>query len=493
MTVYPVILAGGSGTRLWPMSRESWPKQFLPLLESGSPKRPVSPFQATLERVRAIEGARRPIVVASAEHRFIVKEQVKAAGDSLQALYLEPCGRSTAPAVAVAAYALAASDPDAVMLVLPADHDIPDDAAFAATVSAGLGAAAGGHLVIFGIEPRWPETGYGYIERGEALDGSACFRVASFVEKPELEIAQRLVASGRHFWNGGMFLFGVRAFLEELERFEPELAAWCKRCVAPADPSRRGDDFLIDPAVFSACNAISVDHAVLERTTRAAMVPATFAWSDIGSWEALWDRAAKDTDGNECHGDVQLHDVRGSLVRANHRLVVGIGLEDVVVVETPDAVLVARRSETQRVREAVEQLKARGRGESRQHRRVARPWGTYEDIDQGERFRVKRITVAPGEKLSLQYHHHRAEHWIIVSGTARVTRGEDQFLLTENQSIYIEVGQVHRLENPGKVPLQLIEVQTGGYLGEDDIVRLEDIYQRVPASAARTVETGGAA
>jgi mannose-1-phosphate guanylyltransferase/mannose-6-phosphate isomerase len=487
MKLVSVVLSGGAGTRLWPASRQAYPKPFMKL--GGQPL-----LAQAIARGQAC-GTDELVVITNQDYLFLTRNLIEEFADPPNAHFLlEPQGRNTGPAIALATlYCESHYGPDAVMLVLPADHDIPDDAAFAATVSAGLGAAAGGHLVIFGIEPRWPETGYGYIERGEALDGSACFRVASFVEKPELEIAQRLVASGRHFWNGGMFLFGVRAFLEELERFEPELAAWCKRCVAPADPSRRGDDFLIDPAVFSACNAISVDHAVLERTTRAAMVPATFAWSDIGSWEALWDRAAKDRDGNECHGDVQLHDVRGSLVRANHRLVVGIGLEDVVVVETPDAVLVARRSETQRVREAVEQLKARGRGESRQHRRVARPWGTYEDIDQGERFRVKRITVAPGEKLSLQYHHHRAEHWIIVSGTARVTRGEDQFLLTENQSIYIEVGQVHRLENPGKVPLQLIEVQTGGYLGEDDIVRLEDIYQRVPASAARTVETGGAA
>jgi mannose-1-phosphate guanylyltransferase/mannose-6-phosphate isomerase len=480
MNLYPVILAGGSGTRLWPMSRESWPKQFLPLLGERSP------FQATLERIRAIEGIQPAIVVASAEHRFLVRDQVKALGESLRALYLEPCGRSTAPAIAIAACELAARDPEAAMLVLPADHDIPDADAFAATVRQGLAAAEEGRLVIFGVEPRWAETGYGYIERGAPVESApGCFHVESFVEKPELEIAQRLVASGHHFWNGGMFLFGARAFLDELERLEPELAALCGRCVAPAqagaqsDPGPRRDDIVLDAATFSACKSISVDHAVLERTTRAAMVPASFAWSDIGSWEALWDRASKDAQSNECHGDVQLHDVRGSLVRANHRLVVGIGLEDVVVVETPDAVLVARRSETQRVREAVEQLKSRGRGEPRQHKRVARPWGTYEDIDQGDRFRVKRITVAPGEKLSLQYHHHRAEHWIIVSGTARVTRGDREFLLTENQSVYIEVGQVHRLENPGKVPLQLIEVQTGSYLGEDDIVRLEDVYQRI--------------
>jgi mannose-1-phosphate guanylyltransferase/mannose-6-phosphate isomerase len=493
MTVYPVILAGGSGTRLWPMSRESWPKQFLPLLGE------LSPFQATLERLRGIEGCKAATVIASAEHRFLVKDQLAQRGETVHALYLEPCGRSTAPAVTLAAYELLEEDPEAVMLVLPADHDIPDAASFAECVQRGLPAAASGRLVIFGIQPRWAETGYGYIERGNPLASApGCSRVASFVEKPELEIAQRLAASGRHFWNSGMFLFGARAFIEEIERLEPELAQLCRKSVVPAqagtqlDPRLRGGDKSIDNESFSACKSISIDHAVLERTTRAAMVPASFSWSDIGSWEALWDRTAKDEHGNESRGDVQLHDVSGSLIRAHHRLVVGIGLEDLVVVETPDAVLVARRSESQRVREAVEQLKAQGRGESRSHRRVARPWGTYEDIDQGDRFRVKRITVAPGEKLSLQYHHHRAEHWIIVSGTARVTRGEREFLLTENQSVYIEVGQVHRLENPGKVPLQLIEVQIGGYLGEDDIVRLEDVYQRVPAASTRPAPEGAA-
>ncbi|HET6265622.1 MAG TPA: mannose-1-phosphate guanylyltransferase/mannose-6-phosphate isomerase, partial [Usitatibacter sp.] len=330
----------------------------------------------------------------------------------------------------------------------------------------------------FGIEPRYPETGYGYIERGVDLPTApGCFQVASFVEKPELEIATRLIAGGDHYWNSGMFLFGARAYLDELERLEPELAQACRAAAdAPsaAEPSVRR----LDRAAFERCRSISVDHAVLERTGLAAVVPARFRWSDIGSWDALWDRGSKDADGNESHGDVQLHDVRNSYLRSDRRLVVGIDLDDLVVVDTADALLIARRGETQRVREAVEQLRASGRTEHKTHRVVHRPWGCYEDIDGGERFRVKRITVDPGQKLSLQYHHHRAEHWIVVSGTAMVTRGEETMLVTENQSIYIELGQLHRLENPGKVPLRLIEVQTGAYLGEDDIVRVEDAYQR---------------
>jgi mannose-1-phosphate guanylyltransferase/mannose-6-phosphate isomerase len=362
--------------------------------------------------------------------------------------------------------------------VLPADHDIPDTASFAEAVAAGEVAARQGRLVVFGIEPRYPETGYGYIERGGSLPTApGCFQVASFVEKPELEIATRLIAGGDHYWNSGMFLFGARAYLDELERLDPELAQAC-RAAADAPSAEEPSVRRLDRAAFERCRSISVDHAVLERTRLAAVVPARFRWSDIGSWDALWDRGSKDADGNESHGDVQLHDVRNSYLRSDRRLVVGIDLDDLVVVDTADALLIARRGETQRVREAVEQLRASGRTEHKTHRVVHRPWGCYEDIDGGERFRVKRITVDPGQKLSLQYHHHRAEHWIVVSGTAMVTRGEETMLVTENQSIYIELGQLHRLENPGKVPLRLIEVQTGAYLGEDDIVRVEDAYQR---------------
>jgi len=471
MNLYPLILAGGSGTRLWPMSREAYPKQFLSLLDGRSP------FQATLDRLPALGRVQPATVVASQDHRFLVADQVKRVGHALRSLYLEPCGRSTAPALAVVAYDLVREDPDAVMLVLPADHDIPDTASFAEAVAAGEIAARQGRLVVFGIEPRYPETGYGYIERGEDLPTApGCFQVASFVEKPELEIATRLIAGGDHYWNSGMFLFGARAYLDELERLEPELAQACR--AAAEGCAAEGAVRRLDRAAFERCRSISVDHAVLERTQLAAVVPARFRWSDIGSWDALWDRGSKDADGNESHGDVQLHDVRNSYLRSDRRLVVGIDLDDLVVVDTADALLIARRGETQRVREAVEQLRASGRTEHKTHRVVHRPWGCYEDIDGGERFRVKRITVDPGQKLSLQYHHHRAEHWIVVSGTAMVTRGEETMLVTENQSIYIELGQLHRLENPGKVPLRLIEVQTGAYLGEDDIVRVEDAYQR---------------
>ncbi|HEX8963165.1 MAG TPA: mannose-1-phosphate guanylyltransferase/mannose-6-phosphate isomerase [Rhodocyclaceae bacterium] len=471
MNIHPVILCGGAGTRLWPLSRDASPKQFLPLLDGGSP------FAATLKRLERIATARPALVVANAEHRFAVDDELRAAGAAGHEIILEPCGRGTAPAVAVAAVRLLRDDPEAAMLVLPADHDVPDARAFAAAVALGEAALERGKLVVFGMTPTRAETGYGYLERGEPLDGTEdCYRVASFVEKPELQIAWRLVGSGRHYWNSGIFLFGAAHYLAELERYEPELAAACRAAAETLAPQQGG--LALERAAFARCADASVDRAVLEKTDAAAMVAAAFDWSDIGSWHALWERSGKDAQGNVTRGDVQLINVEDSYVHSTRRVVVGIGLRDMVVVETDDALLVASRESAQDVKEAVELLRTQDREECRSPHRVTRPWGHYEDIDVGERFRVKRITVNPGGQLSLQLHHHRAEHWVVVRGTARVTCGDAVTLLGENQSTYIPMGVTHRLENPGKIPLEVIETQSGSYLREDDIVRLHDVYQR---------------
>jgi mannose-1-phosphate guanylyltransferase / mannose-6-phosphate isomerase len=467
----PLVLSGGSGSRLWPMSRRLLPKQFLPLTSEHSM------LQDTVVRLQGVQGARAPIIVSNAEHRFLVAEQLREIGVKPEVQILEPVGRNTAPAVAVAALYVQSRQPDACLFVLPSDHLIQDVPAFHAAIATALPLAAGGSLVTFGITPRGPVTGYGYLERGEPISGSkGSFQVARFVEKPDPETARRYLASGRFFWNSGMFVFQARRYLEELQRFRPDIAAAAK---AAWQAGKSDLDFLrLDQAAFEACPSDSVDYAVMERTSASVMVQADIGWSDVGSWAALWETGKQDEKGNVVHGDVDLRDAKGCFVRAESRLVSVLGATDLVVVETDDAVLVADKSRTQEVKEVVETLDRKARTEHVSHSRVYRPWGYYESIDAGERFQVKRIMVKPGEALSLQMHHHRAEHWIVVSGTAKVTRNEETKLLSENESTYIPIGTKHRLENPGKTPLFLIEVQSGGYLGEDDIVRFEDRYKR---------------
>jgi mannose-1-phosphate guanylyltransferase/mannose-6-phosphate isomerase len=463
----PVLLSGGSGTRLWPLSRETHPKQFQPLVGEQSL------LQATWRRLDGLAGAGRPIVVANEEHRFMVAEQLRQAGVTPSALLLEPVGRNTAPAIAAAALQAQSEGADPLLLVLPSDHVIRDEAGFRAAVLAAKPAAEAGALVTFGIVPTGPETGYGYIQ---AAPGDGVRAVARFVEKPDLATAEAYVAGGGYFWNSGMFLFRASRYLEELRRFAPDMVAAVRAALAAG---KRDADFLrLDRAAFEACPADSIDYAVMEKTDAAAVLPIDVGWSDVGSWSALWEIADQDADGNAHHGDVLALGCRNTLAWGGRRLVTLLGLQDVIVVDTDDALLVAARDRVQQVKDIVARLKAQGRSQASIHRKVYRPWGSYDGIDSGERFQVKRIVVNPGASLSLQMHHHRAEHWIVVSGSARVTCDDKVFLLAENQSTYIPLGSRHRLENPGKVPLELIEVQSGSYLGEDDIVRFEDVYGR---------------
>ncbi len=463
--IQPVILSGGSGTRLWPLSRESYPKQFLPL--AGD----LTMLQATWQRIAPI-ASRGPLVIANEEHRFVAAEQLQQVGAAPAAIILEPIGRNTAPAIAVAALEATRDGADALLLVLPSDHVITDEAAFRSAVQAAANAAEAGKLVTFGIVPTGPETGYGYIK---AADGEGLRAVERFVEKPDLDTATGYVASGQYYWNSGMFLFKASRYLQELERFQPAMLAGSRTAW---QQSRRDTDFTrLDKEAFTAVPSDSIDYAVMEKTADAVVIPLDAGWNDVGSWTALRDVSQQDGDGNAHQGDVIAIDCRNTYAYGQ-RLVAMVGLDDVIVVETDDAVLVGKADRMQEVKTVVSQLKADGRSEAAWHRKMYRPWGAYDSIDNGERFQVKRITVKPGGTLSLQMHHHRAEHWIVVSGTAEVTRGDEVLLLSENQSTYIPLGVTHRLRNPGKLPLELIEVQSGSYLGEDDIVRFEDTYGR---------------
>ena len=466
----PVILSGGAGTRLWPLSRELYPKQFLPLVGERTM------IQETALRTAGLPDLSRPIVVCNEAHRFLVGEQLRLVGVEPRSILLEPMGRNTAPAVAVAAHA-ALSGPEAgdpLLLVLPADHVLPDAAAFREAVAAAMPAAREGRLITFGVVPTHAETGYGYIRRGPGK--GPVWPVARFVEKPDAARAREFVECGDYLWNSGMFLLPARAYLEELARLDPAMSVACRKAWEAAASDL---DFVrLDKAAFEACRADSIDYAVMEKTTLASVVPLAGGWSDVGSWAALHDALAVDDGGNVTRGDVVAEDAHGCLLYSTDRLVAAVGLEGHVVVETKDAVMVAPKSRVQDVKRLVERMKKAGRSEPGLHREVFRPWGSYDSVDAGPRFQVKRLTVKPGAKLSLQKHAHRAEHWVVVKGRARITRDHEVFDLGENESTYIPIGAVHRIENPGTELLQIIEVQSGGYLGEDDIVRIEDTYGR---------------
>lgn len=523
MSLHPIILAGGSGTRLWPLSRELYPKQFLPLLGK------LTMFQETLRRLDGVEDRSHPIIVCNEAHRFLVAEQARDFSKTPPTIILEPVGRNTAPALTLAALSLVGSrqrsDPEPVMLVMPADHVIRDVAGFQVAIRQGCTLAECGHLVTFGIVPKGPETGYGYIKKGEPFDPVAAktlgekspilplysdgfqlphphvtpYRVAAFVEKPDLATAQQYVQSGEYLWNSGIFMMWASVWLEQLGHYRPDILEACR--AAYAQGQWDGTFYRPNGDAFNACPSDSIDLAVMEKVAgkpiqdgtsasfftsdgspcapaSCSVLPIDIGWSDLGSWSALWEEGAQDAQGNVVQGDVYSHSMRDALLIAQHRLLAAVGLENVIVVETADAVLVAHKDSVQEVKEIVNRLKAEQRVEHLDHRKVHRPWGSYEVLDSGPRFQVKRLIVNPGAALSLQMHYHRAEHWVVVRGTAKVTKGSEEFVLGENQSTYVPVGTAHRLENPGPIPLEIIEVQSGSYLGEDDIVRLDDRYNR---------------
>ena len=466
--ITPVIMAGGSGTRLWPLSRSLYPKQFLALTGEQTM------LQETVQRLSNLD-VNAPLVICNEEHRFIVAEQLRALGKT-GSIILEPVGRNTAPAIALAAE-VTVNDNDPLLLVLAADHVIQNNDAFTEAVKNAIPLAQAGKLVTFGIVPTQAHTGYGYIKRGNAVADSSGYDVNAFVEKPDPRTAANYVESGEYYWNSGMFLIKASRYLQELQKYRPEILNACKKAL---EHTTHDNDFVrLDAEAFATCPDESVDYAVMENTTDAVVVPLDAGWNDIGAWSALWEVNEKDEEGNAIFGDTILQDTTNSLIHGGERLIATIGLDNMVIVDTKDALLVACKDKVQYVKKIVEKLKAEKRSEFKVHREVYRPWGKYDSIDNGERYQVKRITVNPGEKLSIQMHHHRAEHWIVVSGTAKVTNGDKIFLVTENESTYIPIGVVHALENPGVLPLEIIEVQSGTYLGEDDIVRFEDRYGRV--------------
>lgn len=465
--VTPVIMSGGSGTRLWPLSRQARPKQFLALTSQ------YSLLQETIKRLAGVE-KQTSIIICNEEHRFLVAEQLREI-DQQATILLEPVGKNTAPAVALAAFKVAKENPEGILLVLAADHVIHNVNAFEKAIGSAILLAKQNYLVTLGVLPTAPETGYGYIEQGKSLADDS-YHVKQFIEKPNIEKAKHYLKSGGYYWNSGMFVFSAQTYLAELEKYQPTIYQCCQKAMQSI---KIDIDFTrIDKEIFSECPSDSIDYAVMEKTDKAAMVTLDAGWSDIGSWSALWDTINKDSNGNSVQGDVLLEQTTNSLIYASNRLVTTLGIDNMIVVETKDAVLVATKDKIQQVKSIVNTLQQQNRSEIVNHTKVYRPWGFYDSIDIGERHQVKRITIKPGAKLSLQKHHHRAEHWVIVKGTAKITKGNEAYLLTEDQSTYIPIGEIHSLENPGKIALELIEVQSGSYLGEDDIIRLEDRYGR---------------